>query len=81
MQARLHELRADLQVVTATRIGHIGLGAPIGQGPVLCDRRRHVVERIAAGVVVHMVDSVKGIDRQYGLGAERVLIAGSEIER
>src|SRR5436190_19195701 len=59
IEAGLRRVQSGLPVVPAARPGQLRAHPEIRQRPLLCDRRRKVVERITAGIVIDGVVTVK----------------------
>ena len=79
VQPRLYELRADLHVVDLVHVVVVGAHSVIGKAAVFADRGRRVGERIARGIVVHLIAAQEDIDREQGAGAEGVLISRRDV--
>src|SRR4051812_21434887 len=61
IEARLRDVQAGFPVLPAVRPGHLRAYAEIRQRPLLRDRRRKVVERVTAWIVIDGVVTVKRI--------------------
>src|ERR1039457_1415106 len=79
MLVDVEELGVDLLSLAAFCGGDVSLHTPIQQLAVLALSGWRIGEWIAAGVVAHLIFSDVWVDRQQGMGAERVLVPGSDV--
>jgi len=79
MQARLHKLGADFQIVLLVDVVEIGAHSVVGQAAVFADRDRRVGKGIARRIVIDLIAAQEGVDREQSAGAEGVLIAGRDV--
>src|SRR6202011_1519618 len=74
-EPRLLQVNAVLDIVAALGGRDIRFDAPIQELPLLALCGRRIVEGIAARIVIHLIFPDVRVDRQKGMGAERVLVS------
>ena len=75
---------AHLQVVNALDVGKRAAKASVGQIPELRESFRlkwpEIVERIGAGIIVHLVATHPAAQREHGIGTHHVIPAWRDVE-
>ena len=78
-EKRVLNLHPGLEIIVMVDVRVIGLDAHIHQLPALAHGRRLIRERIAAGIVVHLVPADVGVYRDGGMRVQNADPAGRDV--